>query len=102
MQGSAVMKVLQIGLDEAEKYLNLQNTNNLLKTVLPSRAEYIEKHGMSVHHYLLDEIEQLLLMELRNIQDGQTDDQQNAIRVAEIHKEVMKVSNEIAEMQAHT
>lgn len=100
MQAVAVMQILKIGVDNAEKYLNFENTNNLLKTVLPSKTEYIDKCGMAGHHYLLDEIEQLLLMELKNIQEGDEDDKENARRAAEINKEVEKVSNEVAEMQA--
>ena len=100
LQAVAVMQILKIGVDKAEKYLNFDNTNNLLKTVLPSKTDYIEKYGMACHHYLLDEIEQLLLMELKNIQDGKEDDKENARRAADINKEVEKVSNEVAEMQA--
>jgi hypothetical protein len=99
MQAVAAMQLLKIGVDNAEKFLICENTNSLLKTVLPSRSEYIDKYGMSVHHNLLDEIEQLLLMELKNIQDGHEDDKVNAKRAAEINKEVEKVSNEVAEMQ---
>lgn len=100
-QAVAVMQILKIGVDDAEKFLNFENTNGLLKTVLPSRAEYINEHGMAVHHYLLDEIEQLLLMELKNIQDGHEDDKDNTKRAAAINKEVDKVANEVAEMQSN-
>lgn len=100
MQAVAVMQILKIGVDNAEKYLNFENTNSLLKTVLPSKTEYIDKYGMSGHHHLLDEIEELLLMELKSIQEGNEDDRENAKRAAEINKEVEKVSNEVAEMQA--
>lgn len=100
MQAVAVMQVLKIGVDNAEKYLNFENTNNLLKTVLPSSAEYIDTYGMAGHHHLLDKIEQLLLLELKNIQEGKEDDKENARRAAEIIEEVEKVSNEVAEMQA--
>jgi hypothetical protein len=100
MQAVAVMQVLKIGVDNAEKFLSFENTNNLLKTVLPYKAEYIDNYGMACHHYLLDEIEQLLLMELKNIQEGDEDDKENARRAAEINKEVEKVSNEVAKMQA--
>lgn len=100
MQAVAVMQILKIGVDNAEKYLNCENTNNLLKTVLPSSAEYIDKYGMAGHHHLLDQIEQWLLLELKNIQEGKEDDKENARRAAEINKEVEKVSNEVAEMQA--
>jgi hypothetical protein len=99
MQALAVMQVLKIGVDDAEKLLNFENTNNLLKTVLPSSADYIDKYGMACHHHLLDQIEQLLLMELKNIQEGNEDDKENARRAAEINKEVEKVTNEVAEMQ---
>lgn len=101
LQAFAVMQILKIGVDDAEKYFNFDTTNNLLKTVLPLRTEYIEKHGMSAHHYLLDEIEQLLLTELKNIQNGHVDDKENAKRAAEINKEVEKVSSEVAELQSH-
>jgi hypothetical protein len=100
IQAFTVMQVLKIGVDNAQEYLNLENSNNLLKTVLPLRKEYIEEHGMSVHHYLLDEVEQLLLMELKNIQDGHEDDKENAQRAAAINKEVEKVTNEVSKMQA--
>lgn len=94
------MQILKIGVDEAEKYLNSEHSNKLLKTVLPHQAQYIDKYGYSAHHYLLDEIEQLLLMELKNIQDGQEADKENAKRAAEITKEVENVTNEMAKMKA--
>lgn len=93
------MEMLKIGVDNAEKFFDYENSNNLLKTVLPSRAEYIDKHGTSAHHYLLDEIEQLLLLELKNIQDGHEADKENTKRAAEITKEVEKIKNEVAEIQ---
>jgi hypothetical protein len=58
------MNILKIGVEDAEKYLNGEYPNKLLNTVLP-RSGYIDKNDDSVHHYLLDEIEQLLLIELR-------------------------------------
>lgn len=94
------MQILKIGVNDGEKFLNFESSNNLLKTVLPSRADYIDKYGTSAHHYLLDEIEQLLLVELKNIQDGLEADKENAKRAAEITKEVEKVTNEVVEIQA--
>lgn len=99
---SAVMKmqVLKIGVDDAEKILRSDYPNKLLKTVLPSRSAYIDEHGSSVHHYLLDEIEELLLFELKNIQDGNEADMDNAKRAAEITKEVETIMSEMAKMRA--
>jgi hypothetical protein len=102
MLALAKMQILKIGVDDAGELLNFANTNNLLKTVLPSREEYIDKHGSSAHYYLLEEIEELLLMELKNIQDGHEVDKENTKRAAEITKEVEKVTNEAAEIQTGT
>lgn len=93
------MKVLKIGLDDADKFLRSDYPNKLLKTVLPSRSAYIDEHGTSVHHYLLDEIEGLLLFELKKIQDGNEVDMDNAKRAAEITKEVENITNEMAKMR---
>ena len=93
------LQILKIGVEDGQKYLKFDSSNKLLKTVLPSRSAYIDEHGTAAHHYLLDEIEQLLLMELQNIQNGQEADKENARRAAEINKEVEKVANEVAEIQ---
>lgn len=99
MQAAAMMQMLRIGVEGADKFLNLDSTKNLLKTVLPLSSEYIEKYGVAGHYHLLDEIEQLLLTELKNIQDGVQDDMENARRAGEINKEVENASMELAKMQ---
>lgn len=93
------MEILKSGVEDAEKYIKPDHQNNLLKTVLPSRSEYIDNNDDSVHHYLLDEIEQLLLLELKNIQDGKESDERNTKRAAEIIKEVEKYKVELGKAQ---
>ena len=100
MSAVTKMQILKIGVEDPEKFLNSEYPNKLLKTVLPSRSEYIDSNDDSVHHYLLDEIEQLLLLELKNIQDGKEADRDNAHRAAEITKEVENITNEMAKIQA--
>jgi hypothetical protein len=100
MSAVTKMQILKIGVDDPKKYLNSEYPNKLLKTVLPLRSEYIDNNDDSVHHYLLDEIEQLLLLELKYIQDGKEDDRDNAHRAAEITKEVDNITNEMAKMRA--
>ncbi|RJG36913.1 hypothetical protein [Motilimonas pumila] len=95
------MQILKIGVDDAEKFLNSDHTDKLLKTVLPLNADYIDQHGYAGHHYLLDQIENLLLAELKNIQDGHGTDKENTKRAAEITKEVEKLKSELAEFQAN-
>lgn len=98
IQAVVVMKVLRIGVDDAEKYLNLKSTSSLLKTVLPHMAGYIDEFGVSGHHHLLDQIEQLLLQELQDILNGREDDTNNTKRAAEIGREVEEVSRNIEKM----
>jgi hypothetical protein len=100
MSAVAKMQILKIGVDDPERYLSSEHPNKLLKTVLPSRSEYIDDNDDSVHHYLLDEIEQLLLLELKNILDGKEADIDNAQRAAEITKAVENITTEMSKMQA--
>lgn len=93
------MKILKIGVGDPAIYLNSEYPKKLLKTVLPSRTEYIDNNDHSVHHYLLDEIEQLLLLELKNIQDGKEADSENVQRAAEITKDVGKFKIEMSKRQ---
>lgn len=102
MLAVAKMKLLKFGIDSAEKFLKLERADSLLKTVLPSRKEYIEKYGSAVHHQLLDEVEEMLLLELRNIQNGNDADKENARRAADITKEVEKITSSMAEIKAST
>ncbi len=96
------LKVLKIGVENPEKYFDFESVKNLLKKVLPLRSEYIDKYDSSTHHYFLDEIEELLLVELQNIQKGLKTDKDNASRAAEIIKEVSGIANEITETEAST
>lgn len=101
MQAAVITNILKIGVTDPEKFLKLESSNNLLKAVLPSWSDYIDAHGVSGHHHLLDEIEKLLLVELKNIQNGHEDDKENTIRAAKINQEIEKASNDIAKFQAN-
>lgn len=102
MSAVGKMQILKIGLDDVEKYLNSDYPNKLLKTVLPSKSSFIDEHGHTAHHHLLDEIEDLLLLELRNIQDGIDADKDNTKRAAEITREAENIMTEMTRMQADT
>lgn len=94
----AAMKyeTLKIGIDSPNKYIDSDGVNNLIKTVLPHQTDYIDKYGSSAHHYLLDEIENLLLSELRNMQKGVDSDKENAERAAAILQESEKLMESIS------
>ena len=95
---SAIVKMhfLKMGIKDSQKMLNIESTNKLLKSVLPHLSEYIDSNDSSVHHFLLDQIEELLLSELSNIQNGTDADKDNAIRASEIIKAVEELSSATA------
>lgn len=96
------LNVLKIGVEDPQKYFDFESTKNLLKKVLPLHSDYIDKYDSSTHHYFLEEIEELVLVELQNIQKGVETDKENAVRAAEIIKEAGNVANEINETQKST
>jgi len=93
---SAYLKtqVLKIGVEDPEKYLDFQQVDTLLKTILPSRAEYIDSAGPSSHSKLLEEVEEILLLELNNIMEGNQTDAANTAKAAEIIKQVEALSED--------
>jgi hypothetical protein len=85
------MDVLRKGIDNPEKYINFEGSDKLLKTTLPHYAALIEEHGDAVHHHFLEEIEKLLLSELRNIQLGHDSDMENTKKAAAIIREADEI-----------
>ncbi|HEB70318.1 MAG TPA: hypothetical protein ENI88_11965 [Desulfobulbus sp.] len=84
---------LKIGVENSQNLIKSKDMVELLKIVLPDRTEYLEQHGDRVTHYLLDEIESLLLTSLKEMQKGNVADHENTERAAEI----LKASNKLME-----
>lgn len=89
-------KILQIGLKDAHKFLSMDNTRKLLKTALPKYSDYIDTHEAGDYHFLLDEIENMLLVELRKMLEGEDIDQAGIARSSEIMKLVKAATAESA------
>lgn len=96
MLAAIKFETLKIGLDSPDKFIDSDKTTDLIKTVLPHQKEYIEKYGNSAYHYLLDEIENLLLHELQNIQKGGEADKENAEKAAAILQRAEKLMASIS------
>lgn len=92
LQAVVKMEMLRKGVATPEKYFNFKANEALIKSVLPHQSDYIEKRGDSAHHYLLEELENLLLLEFQNIQNGKDSDIENTKRADSILKEVDKIS----------
>ncbi len=96
----AVLKLhmLKSGLDMGD-VLNFDEVTKLVKVALPHHTEYIEKYGHSAFHYLLDELESSLLLELGNILKGVQSDKESIERAALILKESERLMEANASLQ---
>lgn len=68
----------------AKDFTDIKAINKLLTTVLPHRAQYIEKYGATGYHLLLDEIEQQLLRELDHMLSRSDTDNETLAHAADI------------------
>lgn len=59
------MEMLKTGIDK--DLADIKNITKLIKVALPHQEEYIEKHGLSACHYLLEELESKLLTQIDNM-----------------------------------
>lgn len=91
----AQVHILKSGLD-IPNLLNVDSINKIVKAVLPHQAEYLEKYGSSGYHWLVDDLESLLLKELQNNLKGIESDKDSIVRAAEILKESERISSEIS------
>ena len=94
----AKLHILKLGIADA-KLLDPSGVEKLIKSALPHHAEYIEKRGPPAYHYLLDELETRLLVELRQMLEGTESDAANVAQAAEIIKlseDVMKMASQNA------
>ncbi|QGX41528.1 hypothetical protein [Permianibacter aggregans] len=81
------MTMIKNGLNKP-KLLDQSHLINLITTALPHHTAYIQKHGEDAAHYLLDELEQSILRELRAMISGADRDDANLKLVADIHSRV--------------
>jgi hypothetical protein len=66
----AVLKVLQTGLAQPTSFINRDHNKRILKAALPHQSQWIDEVQPEAYHYLLEELENNLLLELRKILDG--------------------------------
>jgi hypothetical protein len=66
--------VLKSGLAGVADVLTNEPTKKILKAALPHQSSFIDKFEPGAYHHLLDELETLLLAELRKILEGEQAD----------------------------
>jgi hypothetical protein len=91
------LQTLKAGVKDADKYMKKDPTKKILLAALPHQAEFIEQNDPEMYHFLLEEIEGNLLIELRKILDGVDADQVSIQRSKNIIKAVKDVDRERAE-----
>ena len=90
MQAVVKLEMIKSGI-AAKDLLEKDAIPRLLKAVLPHRAAYIDKFGDTGYHYLLEELEEGLLNELRGMLDGVDADKASVEQAAAI----LKLSNDL-------
>jgi hypothetical protein len=73
-----------VGVPNLDELFAKDSIRNLLKAVLPHRAQFIDRNEPHTYHYLLDEIEQNLLTELQKILRGEEQDSAGIEQAARI------------------
>jgi hypothetical protein len=89
-------KILKTGLDEADKYLSAEQAKTILKAALPHQSSFIDDQEPESYYYLLDEVQALLLAELRKVLDGKAADDADAERARAITDALKTVETERA------
>lgn len=82
------MKALSAGIAGASKLIKWDKVSELAKVVLPHQSEFIDQYGSTGLPHLLDEIEELMLKEIRRSLDGNEQDEEAIQRSAAIMQKV--------------
>lgn len=77
------LQVLKGGLGTSD-FADHKAIEKLVVAALPHYSEYIEKHGPSVYSYVLDALEERLLVELQSMLSGAESDKASLEQAAEI------------------
>jgi hypothetical protein len=93
----ARLQMLQKGIDMVE-IIDTKSVTKLVKIALPHQVEYVEKNGASAFHYLLDELENNMLLAFQRMLKGDETDQDSLERAAAIikHSEALIDANSTA------
>ncbi|MGF7130540.1 hypothetical protein P3T40_002015 [Paraburkholderia sp. EB58] len=81
----ARLHMLKNGIDMVE-VIDTKNVTELVKVALPHQVQYIEEHGPSAFHYLLEELESNLLAAFELMLKGDDSDQATLNKAADIIK----------------
>jgi hypothetical protein len=90
----ARLKMLATGTDTTKMFAEEQ-MSKILKAALPHRSAYIDSAGLAGRHYLLDELEEALLVEMSAMLEGKEDDKKAVENAQDILEVVRKAKSEL-------
>jgi hypothetical protein len=90
----AVYQMLKAGVKDLDKYLKRDGSKEVLKAALPHQSKWIDDNQPEVYHYLLDELENNLLIELGKILNGVEIDAAEIIKARKILDAVNQTAKE--------
>jgi hypothetical protein len=90
-------RLLAEGVEEPSKLLKKEPLRELLKVALPDQAEFIEGQDPAFFHFLLDELKDRLLAELKKMLDGEDSDAAAFVQARRITEKVREVEAQIAD-----
>jgi hypothetical protein len=90
------------GLKDLSSILNPQPFREVLKAALPLRSQYIDSQPLAAFHLLLDELQEVILKELRLMLEGSDIDQDEITPALKITQAVKKAQSESEKLGANS
>lgn len=81
----------QMGITDADQMLKTEVSNKIIFTALPHREDFIRQQGPAGYHLLIEELEGLILNDIKDMLDGKDTDAATIKR----NKELLKAVNEV-------
>jgi hypothetical protein len=100
LSGYVRLAMLTTGVDKAHELLDDKEAIKVLKAALPDRTEFIDEHGAAGFYYLLDELQEKLLVELQKTLEGSGTDENSIKQSVEIMDRLKEAQRETAEARA--
>jgi hypothetical protein len=87
---SARLKLFRSGIENPQTFITTEPVKKILKAALPHQTQFIDGQDPGLYYYLLNEIEDKLLNELRKILDGK----EAGLAAAQQGKEILSAIKE--------
>jgi hypothetical protein len=82
------LKMAQVGMIDADDMMKIESLNKILGTALPQYKAFVDQHGLASYHLFVEELENLVLTEIKNMLEGKEVDAAAIEKSANILKAV--------------